>query len=727
MSVSTLLFACSLFGAVDLDTGPQVRAAAPLALKSPLVEADPESGLWARTGTWKLHATRDGFTFYPLVKGLGRHSPLSFHTPSMTLGGSALASDDDLAPVVDGGSFVQDHGSFVERWNLELDRVEQTFEIPSLAKRGEIVIDLPIDTAWTYRGHDGGLRFDVEGKGEAVYGDVTTRDARGREVKSSSEFLGDRIRLHVPEAFVRDATLPLVVDPVLQFITIESGATFNVFDAKTAYDATSDTYVVVFHDDDEYNPDPDTIGFYLDGNGNVITSLPIDITTSTSRDPSVGDIASTGFFLIAYEFDGGVLSGNKIKVRFVAASNGAVGAAMTLASGNYCNNPHVAGIESPGFNYGLVVYAEGNLLNDATKLQARTISNLGVIGLGGTVADNGAYYFADVTATDAGAKRWIVAYADNSNSPAVTLNARVIDAVSGLGTGSSVLLGNATGKISDMSVAGDGINYVAMWNRYITTSNISDIQVRKMKFSNGALATDGVMTNFSLLDHPNVNSFDVEPHLARDGGRYVYCYSRESLDVTMGTFLTTSSGFQMLEHNLSTPTPSGHGYAADVTTAYESGGPVGKSLVTWLVNDASNFDLAAAFYQSAVLPGGVQVSQTGCGGIFEPKISFTGQLSLVGGTGTVNVTKVANFGSPKILVGTPFSWGICAACTYGVAPTNVIVGSSATIVNGTSPALVGTQIAIQGVVENVLIGTSCTTLTGSTTFQTTDTLIVTLQ
>lgn len=694
-------------------------------LQAPLVDHDPESGLWARGSNWKLNVRPDGAAFYPLRAGMDRHRPLSFAAPTVTIDAEPLAAPTAIERVED-GSLVVDRGTFREHWALATDRVEQSFEFAALPRAGELLIELPIATEWEYRGRDGGLLFTDPEFGALRYGDVVTRDAAGRSIATASEYAGDRIRLRVPAGFVAAATFPIVVDPVLEYLVIESGANFHVADASSTYDPVTDRFLVVFATSVEvYQGDSDVFGFYLDGDGNVIGQLALELTTHAGFEPSAAFLAHTRHFPVAYHSIS-PLGVNSIRIRFLETANVAAGPPMTVKSGDYCGAPRVAGSTRLGVVKAFVVFSEGNFLNPHAKLTGVAISNLGVMSGFVTIDSGGVFHRYDVTVSDGPHGRWTAVWTDNASGSSWSLRGRMIDSSTLATIGGETTIGSSSNPIRNPVVAGDGQTFLCLWERELGGLSQNDVFARKLKFSSGELATDGSTIGFTALDAQSGDAIRGEPKLARDGGRYVFTGNTIGSARTMGTCLPTASGLLLLEQDLPASSHGSNVYPGDVSTVFESGGAVGRALVTWCPREGADVGLEAALYQSAVGAGGVTVAQTGCGGFgVEPKLGFTGQLSLAGGSATVTLS-TQPIASPQILIGPPFSWQYCSGCPFGVAPTTIVNAATTTIVHGSSPALVGTQIAIQGLANQPLVGTSCTTPSG-VRFQTSDTLIVTLQ
>lgn len=727
------MFAMLLFGVLVASPGDSttsVLQAGRLTLTAPLVDQDPESGLWAVGANWKLNVRGDGAAFFPLTRDMERHQPLEIGAPLVTFGGEPVRTETGVERI-DRSDLVVDRGTYRERWNLALNSVEQTFEFDAAPQRGELVIDLPIATQWRYRGRDAGLLFSVERMGDVRYGDVTTRDAAGRSVSTASEFHGDRIRLRVPESFLAKAVFPLIVDPIIENLTIQAGSAYNVFDTESAYDATTDRYLVTFATNHEnLSGDSDIIGCLLDGDGELLVLLPIEVTSQRAYTPSVCGVNFANKFGVAYQ-NIGLTGVNSIRVRFISAATGLMDSNFTVQTGSYCRSPKLAGESHSGFPEVLLAYARGSSPSKSKELCVVSVSTSGTIGELTVIDAEGLLGHFALTASDGPFERWGLAWVDQLKDPqASLLYAQMFDSVSGAPLGSPVYFGAASSpdRFGSVAIAGDGQSFACLFQELTGTDvNTSHLLYRELKYSAGNLVGSGSTFDFTAIDDQIGPAVKFEPRLALDGARYVYSgITAGTSDVLAGTISPVGAGFQFLEQDV---VVHGGGFVeqADITTKFEFGGPIGESLLTCRPRNLNqDRDLTGITYQPTVAAGGVTVSQTGCGGVgVEPQISFTGQLSIAGGTGTIDLTSQP-FGSPQIWVGTPLAYQLCTACPFGVVASNIVPGNSLTIVHGTNPALLGTQIAIQGVVQAPLLGTKCTNLAG-TTFQTSDTLVITLQ
>jgi hypothetical protein len=728
------MLAILLIGALVANPGVSTASALQagrLTLTAPLVDQDPESGLWAVGASWKLNVRGDGAVFYPLARDMERHQPFEIGAPRVTFGGEPTRADAGEERI-EGGDLVVDRGTYRERWHLALNSVEQTFEFDAAPARGELVIDLPITTQWRYRGRDAGLLFAVEGVGDVRYGDVTTRDSAGWSVSTLSEFHGDRIRLRVPESFLANAAFPLVVDPIIENLTIQAGSAYNVFDSESAYDATTDRYLVAFATNStNLIGDSDIIGCLLDGDGKLLVLLPLEVTVQRAYTPSVCGVNFANKFGVAYQ-NVGLTGVNSIRVRFLTAATGLMDTQFTVQTASHCHSPKLAGSSHSGFPQALLAYARGSSSSKSKELCVGLVSTSGPIGELTVIDTEGLLGDFEVTASDGPFKRWGLIWVDElNNPPADLLYARMFDSVSGAPFAapvSSFSVATSPDQFGKISIAGDGQNFACLFQRVTALdSSTSRVLYRELKYSAGNLVGSGSTFDFTAIDDQIGPAIRFEPRLALDGARYVYSGDPSGLQgVIAGTISPVGAGFELLEQDI-VVSDDGNALQGDITTKFEFGGPVGEALLTCQPRGPNlDYDLAGISYQPTLSPGGVTVSQTGCGGVgVEPQISFAGQLSIAGGAGTINLTSQP-FGSPQIWVGTPLAHQLCTACPFGVVASNIVPGNSLTIVNGTSPALLGTQIAIQGVVMNPLLGTKCTNLAGQT-FQTSDTLLITLQ
>jgi len=166
--------------------------------------AADDGRIWARGRDYRAAFGPEGLTFLPVFgRAAAAESPVAFRVQRVT----AWARFAERS----GARVALDHGSFVERDDLDLDGVEQSFVCEALPGVGPLTVYLAVDTALPPYEGAAGLVFRHPHLGHATHGEAFALDAAGRRIGIESVWTGDGVRLSVPEEFVAAATLPLIV------------------------------------------------------------------------------------------------------------------------------------------------------------------------------------------------------------------------------------------------------------------------------------------------------------------------------------------------------------------------------------------------------------------------------------------------------------------------------------------------------------------------------------
>jgi hypothetical protein len=172
--------------------------------------------LWALGRAWKASFDEHGMTVIPFFgSSAPQNFPLGFELVRATVAGRELELADG-EPVVTGAAVHTARGTVTEVVETGLDRLEQSFVFASLPERGAVAVELRVDTALAASPVEGGVRFANE-HGHVDYTKAVAVDAAGRSVPLAIEWTGSGVRIEIPAAFVAEAALPLVLDPVLNF------------------------------------------------------------------------------------------------------------------------------------------------------------------------------------------------------------------------------------------------------------------------------------------------------------------------------------------------------------------------------------------------------------------------------------------------------------------------------------------------------------------------------
>ena len=160
------------------------------------------------------------FTFTPaLGERTERNLPVTLSGARADRGGPAFRADPLALPTGIGTTVLYDHGSFVERYDVDADGIEQSFVFDTLPQgSGDLVVALDLTTDLPLELLDGGragAQLSMPGAGGVHLSPVIGIDADGDQVPGTIRLDGDSIEWILPAAFVDSADLPLVVDPTL--------------------------------------------------------------------------------------------------------------------------------------------------------------------------------------------------------------------------------------------------------------------------------------------------------------------------------------------------------------------------------------------------------------------------------------------------------------------------------------------------------------------------------
>jgi hypothetical protein len=186
---------------------------------------DTEFGPIAFGPAYTARFDEDGLTFLP---ALGRSAPetrrLTYRFEQARVGGVAIQSQaTDVAPQIVDGRVEYDRGGLVEIYEPLEAGLEQSFLLEALPTRsGDLVVEGYLDSdlvAAPERSDAAALRFVEPGLGTLTIDKVLGIDAAGREVPGTLRLVGDRLELVLPAEFVREAALPLLLDPLISLET----------------------------------------------------------------------------------------------------------------------------------------------------------------------------------------------------------------------------------------------------------------------------------------------------------------------------------------------------------------------------------------------------------------------------------------------------------------------------------------------------------------------------
>ena len=237
LELGTLFAAAALSGVVGAQAAPNLTGVHWSA-------ASAES-LWALGTTYKCGFSPEGATYVPyLGSSAPRNHPLDLRVESVTRGGVPIAFERAVAPVRDGERVSWDRGSFVEVYDLEPSAIEQSFVFERLPGEGDLLLRIAVQGDLTPGEKPEGLEFGND-LGTVRYGRATAIDAVGKRAPAPTRHAAGAIEIRVPQEFLADAVLPLVVDPIVTTFWVNLSAD-DTYGADVAFDAASNRMITVF-------------------------------------------------------------------------------------------------------------------------------------------------------------------------------------------------------------------------------------------------------------------------------------------------------------------------------------------------------------------------------------------------------------------------------------------------------------------------------------------------
>src|SRR5262249_40678038 len=137
-------------------------------------------------------------------------------------------------PVRNGDVVSYQRKGLVEAYEVRTEGLEQTFTFASLPARGEIALTMAVGTELEVTRQDGGFAF-ANGLGSFRYGAATAVDAHGSRLSLRTEYANGALTITVPQSFVAEAALPLVIDPMIGTVTTLTAAVRVLTSADIAY------------------------------------------------------------------------------------------------------------------------------------------------------------------------------------------------------------------------------------------------------------------------------------------------------------------------------------------------------------------------------------------------------------------------------------------------------------------------------------------------------------
>lgn len=425
-------------------------------------------GISASTRGAQVRFGSDGVTLTAHGPGPKRTSwaRLSYAFDSVLAGQRILAKEAVIRPEIVDAAVVYRRGSVEEKYELRDEGVEQSFIIRDLPDRtadlvvsGRITtsVDAPADRVV-------GSHISFQHSSQEVFfvSNAVVKDGAGRSLSIPMEFHQGALVYRVPQAWLTDAVLPVVVDPLVgSRLTVDPAR--SKAGAAVTYNSNSNESLIVFAADAGGNKGWDIFARRVSGAGALLGSTITVVSTSASEtDPKVSYAASVNKYLVVWtEFDS---SSERVMGRVMNADGTFPSASFSVAGGTspQASTPSLA---FDGTRW-LVAYYEDEPASLWTDLKAKFVTTSGIVqGVVDIDLEPRYAVYQDIAFTDG-----VYAVAWRKTDPVTLVNRVVMRAIGTDGTLLSSIL--TTG-------VGDRVPYLAAApGRFLLTWGSTDYGAR---------------------------------------------------------------------------------------------------------------------------------------------------------------------------------------------------------------------------------------------------------
>lgn len=640
---------------------------------------------------YKLVSNANGVTFLPYLGPSEIAAPVRTQLRSVRRGEREfpLRTPDSR---LSAGTLRIDHGCVEERWALGKDAAEQTFVCGDFAGTGDLVVTLELATELQAADDEHGLGFARDGRTLVRYGNLTVIDGRGRRCETASERTADGIRLRVPQWFLADATAPLLLDPLVTPLAIDTGNddTRNV---EVAYEPTTQRWLVVY--ERHFSAfDVDVVARRYDVDGTLLEEVGVATGTRESRNPVVAANAFAQQFLVAWDED--FLLHRRVLGRLRTANGNGQGPELVLADSIDSQQRPAVG---------------GSIATDGIANRYFLVCESGAIDTTyATVLTNGTVLFTEERTASLRTRSRVQRYRENDRRWLIVHERAGAVAVEegqfffGLGNSETV----ATGGTRQPALTGRGDRYFVTWVVDDAQTGIARLAGREV-LRTGATLTMG--PEFDLRrDEPGGSLLRAQsiPELTTDGLRFTLAYRERQVSGIDLPFVTVfgldNEGLHYHESHVAIGTGStGTGGLGMASIGEATGASVRSMVVFDRPGNGTDRDVRGVLYDGRQGGPFVVVQPTACSGPSVPTLQTSGSTLL----GDTLVVRTLGAGIPLLLAGLPLPpTPICPAtanCRLGVQiPALAIVpGDTLPITVPTDLSLVGAQLSVQGIALGV--------------------------
>lgn len=721
MTRMLLLCSCALGALSAQDPGkpPAMATGLDLRLQAPSHGLAADGALLAAGPDYRARFDADGAHFTPFLgSDAERVWPVTFHLAGAEVGGQPLAVQPAM-PVRNDDVVVFERGAAAELYELRADGIEQRFVFRSLAVRGELRLHVDVTTELAAGRLGDDITFDGP-RGGVRYGQAVAIDGAGRRVAMTTKLVDGDLELVVPAAFVEQAAMPLLVDPLVTAMQLVGSGPVQLDNADYAFDPVNGVWFAVW----EYAfsaGDHDVYAARIDQAGATVGStVAVDTSGDSWRKPRVAYNAAANKFLVVAECDNAA-SSPWIAGRIVTISGGnvAVGIERAIAKsglngapiGSF-TNPDVGGDGADnGLGWWPVAYEYST--GGERDVHLRCMASDGSLqGANATLVATTSYDERGPRLSKsngqgaATTQRWGLVYERRTSTSGNDVARLWCSLVNRDGSLRS-LLGQPTWMISDSVVAG------RTWDVSSPTDDLGGVR-HLLVVESKPTASEGYNLFGILFDDLGVGGVPVDlsqlsglpasvlaknqraPAVDSDGTRfavaYSYDYSATDEDVWCSTFARSPGGALVAHEPWVAVTTSTLVEDQPAICSRRTGtGGAGRYLAGFRRFDATNWSLRAGVYEG-LAPGTVVGRTTGCGTV-SLTVTGTAGLAMPVDFALQGVTGIGGF-----LAGSPASVVVpgCVACTVGTTMDVIVAGNTWTLVVPNHTAIVGLTLAVQG-------------------------------
>ncbi len=260
---------------------PSTTAAFDVFASGVIFDAPDDATLWVAARNYKARFSAGEVCFLPFLgSDAPRNHPFALRVARVTADGEPFDLRDSAAPRRDGDAVIFRFGGFELRYDARKEGLEQSFRFDALPARGELRIELAVASDLAARVIGESLRF-LGPDGGVDYGPAVAIDGAGARIPVARSFGDGLLVLTVPADFVANATLPLVVDPLIgPTTTVTSSTGYELREPDLVFDEAWQRTMVcvelVFS-----AADSDVYAFEMDVNGDPIAGSGTTIDSST--------------------------------------------------------------------------------------------------------------------------------------------------------------------------------------------------------------------------------------------------------------------------------------------------------------------------------------------------------------------------------------------------------------------------------------------------------------